>query len=52
MPDREEKSAIAPSPGKLRPNQMITTFGPGSLMQTENDSVLIMGIDFWAHKKE
>ena len=52
MTDREEKSAIAPSPGKLRPNQMITTFGPGSLMQTENDSVLIMGIDFWAHKKE
>ena len=52
MTDREEKSAIAPSPGKLRPNQMITTFGPGSLMQTEDDSVLIMGIDFWAHKKE
>ena len=46
--DLEEK--YIPSPGKIRPNQIITTFGPGSLVQTEHDSVLIMGIDFWANR--
>lgn len=45
-------SAIIPdSPGKIRPAQIITTYGPGSIMQTEFDSVMIMGIDFWANKK-
>ena len=41
-----------PSPGKLRASQLITTFGPGSLLQTEHDSVLIMGTNFWWHKNK
>lgn len=41
-----------PSPGKLRVSQLITTFGPGSLVQTEYDSVLIMGINFWWYKNQ
>jgi hypothetical protein len=41
-----------PSPGKLRASQLITTFGPGSLVQTEHDSVLIMGTNFWWHKNK
>jgi hypothetical protein len=48
----EEKEQYIPSPGKLRPNQIITTFGPGSIIQLQHDSVLVMGIDFWAHKSE
>lgn len=48
----KEESDIAPSPGKLRPTQLITTHGPGSFVQTENDSVMIMAIDFWSHKDE
>ena len=52
MSKKEESPEIAPSPGKVRPNQLITTHGPGSLVQTENDSVLVMGIDFWGHKDE
>lgn len=35
------------SPGKIRPTQVITTYGVGSIMQTEHDSVMVMGIDFW-----
>jgi len=46
--DSEEK--YIPSPGKIRPNQIITTFGPGAIVQTEHDSVLVMGIDFWANR--
>ena len=33
--------------GTIRPAQLITTFGPGSFVQTTKDSVMIMGIDFW-----
>lgn len=40
------------SPGNLRPNQLITTFGPGSIAQMEDDSVIIMGLDFWEKDEE
>ena len=43
-------TSVSNSPGKIRPAQIITTYGPGSIMQTEFDSVMIMGIDFWANK--
>lgn len=46
----ESEEKYIPSPGKIRPNQIITTFGPGSIVQTEHDSVLVMGIDFWANR--
>lgn len=46
--DLEER--YIPSPGKIRPNQIITTFGPGSIVQTEHDSILVMGIDFWSNR--
>lgn len=34
-------------PGSLRPSQIISTFGPGSIYDVLYDSILIMGIDFW-----
>lgn len=37
-------------PGKIRPSQLITTFGPGSIISLENDSILVKGIDFWANR--
>ena len=36
------------SPGRIRPSQLITAFGPGSLVQTEHDSVIIMGPGSWS----
>ena len=47
-----QEDSYKPSPGKLRSSQLVTTFGPGSLVQTEHDSVLIMGTNFWWHKKK
>jgi len=38
------------TPGKMRPSQIITTFGPGSIVNFEKDSVLVKGIDFWANR--
>jgi len=34
--------------GELRPSQIITTFGPGSVVDLPNISVVLAGTDFWA----
>ena len=33
--------------GELRPNQIITTFGPGSIVDAVKDSVTILDIPYW-----
>ena len=44
---QEEFKRYSESPGALRASQIITTFGPGAVVQMEHDSVLVMGIDTW-----
>ncbi len=34
--------------GEIRQSQLVTTFGPGSMMDLPNHSVLIAGLDFWS----
>lgn len=29
--------------GEIRPNQLITTYGPGSIMDAVNDSLTVLG---------
>ena len=36
--------------GELRPNQIITTFGPGSIVDAVKDSVTILDISYWKEK--
>lgn len=36
--------------GELRPNQIITTFGPGSVVDAVKDSVTILDISYWKDK--
>lgn len=36
--------------GELRPNQIITTFGPGSIVDAVKDSVTILDINYWKDK--
>lgn len=48
----KDDEELIPSPGKIRPSQLVTSYGPGSLLQTNFDSVLIMGIDFWFNKNK
>jgi hypothetical protein len=38
--------------GKLRPSQIITTYGPGAVVDLEHASVLTAGIDTWYLKNE
>ncbi len=42
------EEGFSESPGGLRPSQITTTFGPGSLVQMEHDSVIVMGLDTWS----
>ena len=36
--------------GELRPNQIITTFGPGSIVDAVKDSVTVLDINYWKDK--
>lgn len=36
--------------GELRPNQIITTFGPGAIVDAVKDSVTILDINYWKEK--
>lgn len=45
------KAKIPPT-GQLRRSQVLTTFGPGSMVDLPNHSVLIAGLDFWKGDKE
>ncbi len=36
--------------GELRPNQIITTFGPGSIVDAVKDSVTVLDTDYWKQK--
>lgn len=36
--------------GELRPNQIITTFGPGSIVDAVKDSVIVLDLNYWKDK--
>ena len=36
--------------GDLRPNQLITTFGPGAIIDSIKDSVTVLDINYWKYK--
>jgi hypothetical protein len=35
--------------GEVRPNQLITTYGPGSIMDAVNDSLTVLDIEYWTN---
>ena len=43
---------IMVEPGKLRPSQIITTFGPGSIINMEHDAIMLMGIHRWKENED
>jgi hypothetical protein len=42
----------ARAPGQLRQSQVITTFGPGAMLDLPNHSVLVGGLDYWTGRGE
>jgi hypothetical protein len=39
-------------PGQIRQSQIITTFGPGAMLDLPNHSVLVSGLDYWTGQSE
>ena len=35
-------------PGQIRQSQVVTTFGPGAMLDLPNHSVLVAGLDHWS----
>ena len=40
------------STGQIRRSQVITTYGPGSLIDLPRDSAIMAGVDGWVHPLE
>ena len=38
--------------GAVRQSQMVTTYGPGSMVDLLNDAVLVGGLEFWNYDRE
>lgn len=49
---KNPKHYSAPIFGELRPSQIVTTFGPGAVVDLQNVSVVLAGTDFWATGQE
>jgi hypothetical protein len=43
------KKGVVPPDGKIRQSQVVTTFGPGAMVDLVDDAVLIGGLDFWSY---
>ena len=46
------RTRLPPVFGELRPSQIITTFGPGAVVDLRNVSVVLAGTDFWMTGRE
>jgi hypothetical protein len=38
----------AKPPGQIRQSQVVTTFGPGAMVDLPKHSVLVTGLDYWS----
>ncbi|HJK98934.1 MAG TPA: DUF1998 domain-containing protein [Polyangiaceae bacterium LLY-WYZ-14_1] len=46
------KKAAAQPDGRVRGSQVITTFGPGAMLDLVDQAVLVGGLDYWAFDKK
>ncbi|MGG2016462.1 DrmB family protein [Bacillus sp. S10(2024)] len=35
--------------GEVRPGQLVTTYGPGAIMDSVNDSIMVLDINYWSN---
>lgn len=52
MPPYVKKAASQPPEGKIRLSQMVTTFGPGAMVDLVDHAVLVGGLDFWDYNRQ
>lgn len=46
------KQTYVPPEGQIRQSQVVTTFGPGAMVDLIDQAVLVGGLDFWNYSKE
>lgn len=46
------RKAGARPPGQIRQSQVITTFGPGSMLDLHKHSVLVAGLEYWCRQPQ
>lgn len=49
---RPKKQNQVPPQGTIRRSQMVTTYGPGSMIDLVDQAALVGGLDFWAHDRK
>ena len=47
-----KKKQSARPDGHIRQSQMVTTFGPGAMVDLVDQAVLVGGLDFWSYDKK
>ncbi|MHC4925382.1 MAG: DrmB family protein [Planctomycetota bacterium] len=47
----KKKQSVRPD-GHIRQSQMVTTFGPGAMVDLVDHAVLVAGLDFWSYDKK
>jgi len=48
---RSKKAQQAPPQGTIRRSQMVTTYGPGSMIDLVDQAALVGGLDFWSYDR-
>lgn len=49
---RGKKVQHEPPHGKIRRSQVVTTFGPGAMVDLVDQAVLVGGLDYWSYKAD
>ena len=49
---RPKKQAQVPPQGTIRRSQMVTTYGPGSMIDLVDQAALVGGLDFWSYDRK
>ena len=51
MPPRKRRGNVKPA-GQIRQSQIVTTFGPGAMVDLPEHAVIIGGLDHWSGHKQ
>jgi len=49
---RSKKQQQVPPQGTIRRSQMVTTYGPGSMIDLVDQAALVGGLDFWSYDRK
>ena len=52
MSSSRNKNRNKKPPGQVRQSQVVTTFGPGSMFDLPNHSVIVGGLEYWTRGDE